>query len=163
MRLLGADVFLLLFATISTCATISPPKPDDAVLIRAVLERYRSSWLANDPEGVRSCFTEDAILMPHHGLDPIVGMKAINDFWFAPSSAKTMVLKFDRTVDEIGKDGSISYVRGHSNVEWRVEDKGTTQEWRTHGSYMAILKKQADGSWLISHMMWDDVPNERTK
>jgi uncharacterized protein (TIGR02246 family) len=163
VKLLGVGVFLLSLAAISTCAAISPPTPDDAALIRAVLERYRSSWLANDPNGVRSCFAEDAVLLPHHGVNPVVGMKAITDFWFAPSNAKTTVLKFERTVDEIGGDGSISYARGRSEVVWRIEDKGTTQEWRTHGSYMAILKKQADGSWLISHMVWDDVPNERTK
>ena len=163
MRLLGARFALLLFTSLGVGAVVLSPNADDAALIRAVLERYRTSWLANDPVGVQSCFTEDAVLMPHHGLDPIVGRKAINDFWFASSSAKTVVSKFERTIDEIGGDGSVSFVRGHSEVVWRIEDKGTAQEWRTHGSYLAILKKKPGSGWLITHLMWDDVPNERTK
>lgn len=101
--------------------------------------------------------------MPHHGLEPIVGMKAITDFWFPRTGAKTTILKFNRTINEIHISGALAYARGHSEVAWKLEDNGTTEEWQTHGTYIAILRKQTDGSWLISCLMWDDVPNERTK
>jgi ketosteroid isomerase-like protein len=87
-------------------------------------------------------------------------MKAINDFWFPPSTAKTTILKFVQTVDEVGGDDIVAYVRGRSEVAWRIEDKKTTDDWSTAGNYMAILKKQADGKWLISHLIWDDPPNQ---
>jgi uncharacterized protein (TIGR02246 family) len=137
------------------------PGHDDIALIRGVLEHYRTSWLANDPDGVRSCFTADAVLMPHQGLEPVVGIKAINEFWFAPTSSKTTVLKYSRTVDEIEVSASMAYARGHSEIEWRVEDKGVPERWRNHGDYLAILKKQQDGGWLITRLMWNDVPNQR--
>jgi uncharacterized protein (TIGR02246 family) len=158
----ASTILLLLFVIVAWADTPSLPS-DDASLIRSLLERYRTSWLSNDADGVRSCFTPNSVLLPHHGLEPIVGMKAINDFWFAPSDTKTTVLKFVRTIDEVGIDGTLAYVRGHSELAWRVEDKGTLAFWRTGGSYMAILRKQADGKWLISHLIWDDQPNERTK
>jgi uncharacterized protein (TIGR02246 family) len=139
------------------------PKPADPALVRDVLEHYRTSWLKNDPDGVRACFTQDAVLMPHHGLEPIVGMKAINDFWFPPTNTRTTILSFARTTDEIEINGTRAYARGRSEVAWRVEDKGTSVDWRTAGNYMTILKKQADGKWLISHLIWDDLPNERKK
>ena len=88
-------------------------------------------------------------------------MKAINDFWFPATSTKTTVLKFDRTIDEIGVEGSLAYARGHSEVAWRVEDPGKREDWRTAGTYVAILKKQAGGGWLIARLIWDDGTNER--
>src|SRR5579862_9810228 len=117
-------VGLILFAGISYFAASAEPAQSDITLIRGVLEHYRTSWLSNDPDGVRSCFTADAVLMPHQGLEPIVGMKAINEFWFAPTTSKITVLKYNRTIDEIEISALMAYARGHSELEWRVEDKG---------------------------------------
>ena len=163
MRNKSLWIGLILFAGVHCLAASAAPVQDDIRLIRAVLEHYRTSWLTNDPEGVRGCFTADAVLMPHQGLEPVVGMKAINQFWFAPTSSKTTVLKYNRTIDEIEVSAPLAYARGRSEVEWRVEDKGMTEDWRNHGDYMAILKKQKDGGWLITRLMWNDVPNQRTR
>ena len=160
MRLTWICALLLCVAAVAPVRTAAASGRADAS-IRKLLERYRTAWLANDPEAVRSCFTPDAVLMPHHGLEPVVGMKAINDFWFPASSAKTTVLKFDRTIDEIGVEGSLAYARGQSEVAWRVEDQGKREDWRTAGTYVAILKKQAGGGWLIARLIWDDGTNER--
>jgi uncharacterized protein (TIGR02246 family) len=154
-------IFLLMCSVIVASAETPGSRSDDRSLIRNLLEQYRAAWLSNDPDAIRHCFTQDAVLMPHHGLEPIVGMKAINDFWFPATRAKTTILKFVRTIDEIGVDGSLAYARGHSEVAWRVEDGGKTEDWHTSGDFMAILKKQAHGNWLISHLIWDDSPNER--
>jgi ketosteroid isomerase-like protein len=63
-------------------------------------------------------------------------------------------------VDEIGGDGALAYVRGRSEVAWSVEDQGKIQHWHNGGNFMAILRKQADGRWLMSHLIWDDPPNQ---
>ena len=161
MRLIRAGTALLLCGALAASVEAWGASGGDEASIREVLERYRTAWLANDPEGVRSCFTQEAVLMPHHGTEPVVGMKAINNFWFPSSATKTTILKFKRTVEEIGVEGGLAYARGQGKVVWKVEDKGQSEEWRTGGTYMAILKKQASGKWLISHLIWDDVPNER--
>ena len=133
----------------------------DAIAIRAVLERYRASWLSGDNDSVRSSFTHDAVLLPHHGVPPVVGITAINEFWFPSSSTKTTITKFVQTVDEIGGDGILAYVRGRSEVAWTVEDNGKKENWRNAGNFLAIFKKQANGKWLISHLIWNDPPNEK--
>jgi len=133
----------------------------DTKLIKSVLEKYRTAWLANDADGVRATFTKDAVLMPHHGLKPIVGMAAINEFWWPATTAKTTILKFVRTIEEVGGNASLAYARGGSEVEWKTEDRGKTESWRTAGNYLAVLKRQTDGRWLISHLIWDDIPNQR--
>ncbi len=147
-------------ATPSSRAVVLSPR--DAVSVRAVMEKYRTAWLANDAAGVRSVFTPDAVIMPHHGLAPAVGMNAINNFWFPPGAAKTTILKYVRPIDEIGGDAGLAYVRGRSEIAWKVEDKGKTENWKTSGSYLAILTRQTDGQWRITHMIWDDLPNRRT-
>jgi len=131
----------------------------DASAIRTVLDRYRIGWLANDADAVRSTFTKDAVLIPHHGVAPVVGMAAIHEFWW-PASPKTTIGRFVQIVDEIGGDGALAYVRGRSEVAWSVEDQGKIQHWHNGGNFMAILRKQADGRWLMSHLIWDDPPNQ---
>ena len=135
--------------------------PSDVAAIRAVLERYRMGWLAGNPDTVRNCFTQDAVLLPHHGVLPVVGTAAINEFWFPASSAKTTITKFVQPLDEVGGEGTLAYVRGRSEVAWTVEDGAKSQHWRNGGNFLAVLKKQADGRWLMSHLIWDDPPNQQ--
>jgi uncharacterized protein (TIGR02246 family) len=143
----------------SAAAVLSP---HDAGAVRAVMEKYRTAWLANNPEQVRSVFSRDAVIMPHHGLQAAAGMNAIDAFWFPPDAPKTTILKYVRPIDELGGDGTLAFARGRSEIAWRVENKGGAEEWTTSGTYLAILKRRADGAWLITHMIWDDLPNRRT-
>ncbi len=160
--------FAALFLTFTGSAWAQKEKnktlsSSDTAAIRAALERYHTGWLANDAEAVRSTFTRDAVLMPHHGLAPVIGMAAINEFWWPAGTAKTTITRFIQTVDEVGGEGKLAYVRGRGEVAWRVEDQGTVQNWRTGGNYMALFKRQADGRWLISHLIWDDPPNQQVE
>ncbi|MGH9704655.1 MAG: YybH family protein [Candidatus Acidiferrales bacterium] len=158
----SAVAALLLFTSVLVLADkLRNLRPGDAAAIRAVLERYRTAWLSNDASGVRGAFTNDAVLIPHHGLLPIVGMAAINEFWWPASSTKTTITKFTQTTDEIGGQGSFAYVRGRSEVAWTQEDSNGMQKWRTGGNYLALLAKQSDRHWRITHLIWDDPPNQR--
>jgi uncharacterized protein (TIGR02246 family) len=138
-----------------------PLSPRDEARLHAVLEKYRTGWLSGNADKVRSSFTEDAVLMPHHGLPPVVGMAAINEFWFGASSTKTTITKFAQTLDELTGEGTLAYVRGKSEVAWTVEDNGKSHRWRNAGNFLAIFKKHADGKWLISRLIWDDPPNQQ--
>ncbi len=127
----------------------------DTAAIRTLLERYRLGWLANNGEEVRSVFTNDAVLLPHHGVAPVVGMSAIRDFWWPISTTKTTIVKFVLSVDEIGGDDALAYLRGRSEVAWSVEDQGKVQHWHNSGNFMTILRKQphGNGSYRISFGM----------
>ena len=131
----------------------------DASAVRAVLEQYRTSWLANDAEGVCGTFTNDAVLMPHHGIAPVVGMETIKEFWWPANANKTTIVKFSQTIDEVDGSGVLAYVRGRSEVAWTVGDGPSRQAWHDAGNFMALFRKTA-GKWLISRLIWDDAPNE---
>jgi len=155
---------LILALVPNTCAGTekrAPLSASDVAAIRTVLERYRTGWLANNADAVRGSFTQDAVLLPHHGVPPAVGMAAINEFWFPASPTKTTITTFVQTIDEVGGEGYLAYVRGTSEVVWRVEGGAKSQHWRNSGNFLAILKKQDDGKWLMSHLIWDDPPNQQ--
>jgi len=162
-RFAGA-VFLILISLCipsPTCARDVSIAKKDEIAIQALLEQFRNGWLSGNAGVVRGTFTQDAVLMPHHGVRPVVGMQAINEFWWPANSPKTTITRFTQTIDEIGGNGSIGYVRGRSEVAWSLETAKGQENWRTGGNFMALVHKQA-GGWRISHLIWDDPPNERT-
>jgi uncharacterized protein (TIGR02246 family) len=162
-RLLALAILVLVLVPHASEGTdkSTPLSSRDVAAIRAVLERYRTGWLAGNADAVRGSFTRDAVLLPHHGVPPVVGMAAINEFWFPASSTKTTITKFVQTLDEVSGEGMLAYARGRSEVAWTVEDNGKSLDWRNGGNFFTVLKKQADGNWLMSHLIWDDPPNQQ--
>lgn len=157
--LLLSSLMLVIVATAT--ATDASFSPDDRIAIQAVLEQFRTGWLSGDADAVRNTFTTDAVLMPHHGVPPVVGMAAITEFWWPASSTSTTITRFTQTIDEIGGEGRIAYLRGRSDVAWTIENQTGTEKWQTRGNFMALLRKQANGKWRMSHLIWDDPPNQR--
>jgi uncharacterized protein (TIGR02246 family) len=134
--------------------------PSDDAKIRAVIREYERAWLANDEEGVLRLFTEDAVLLPHHGVEPRVGKKAARAFWFPKSGPPTAVTELSHTIDETGGSGDIAYLRGHSRVAWTSGTGADAKKSGNEGTLLVLLRRQPDGSWRISHQMWDDPPNQ---
>src|SRR5690349_1636970 len=83
-------------------ATDEPFAEKDQAAIRTLLEQFRNGWLSGNADAVRSTFTRNAVLMPHHSVPPVVGMSAINEFWWPADSPKTTITRFTQTLDEIG-------------------------------------------------------------
>jgi uncharacterized protein (TIGR02246 family) len=133
--------------------------PDDEAKIRGVMRDYEKSWLANDEEGVMRLFTEDAVLLPHHGVEPRVGKSAARAFWFPKGGPPTTVTELSHTIDEIGGSGDLAYLRGHSRVAWTTGTGVSARKSGNAGTVLVLLRRQPDGSWRITHQMWDDPPN----
>src|SRR5215470_4466719 len=85
--------------------------PDDEKAIRATIEAYRTAWLKNDAKDVLKTFTDDAVLLPAHGSPAVVGIAAIEKYWFAPGGPPTTVTKLDITVDQIDGNGTLAFAR----------------------------------------------------
>jgi len=134
-------------------------KPDE-VAIRKTLEAYRQSWLKNDPAGVLATFTEDAVLLPHHGDPPVRGITNIRAYWFPSSPPQpTTITGLELTIDEISGDGSLAYVWGHDTVSWTRGSGASATNWTNAGTYLNVMRRMPDGSWRIQAHMWDDPAN----
>jgi uncharacterized protein (TIGR02246 family) len=130
----------------------------DEAKVRAVLEQYRSAWLRNDAQAVLRLFTDDAVLLPHHGVEPVVGIEAARAFWFPTGGPSTTITEFALTVDETGGSCDIAFARGHSRLAWITGEGAAARRSTNAGTWLTLLRRQADGSWRITHQMWDDPP-----
>lgn len=157
----SANVAVLGVFLVVSCAHAPPPThASSADGLRAVHEAYRRAWLANDREGVLRCFDPGAVLLPHHGLEPMVGLEAIRQFWFAPGPPTEITL-FEQDYDEVAVDGSRGLVRGRSRVQWTVQKGSELERWKNSGTFLTVLRRGDDGAWRITHLIWDDPPNQR--
>src|SRR6202040_358398 len=93
---------------------------EDENAIKATIEAYRTAWLANDVTGVLRTFTDDAVLLPAHGAPAVVGMVAIEKYWFTPGGPLTTITELNITVDQMGGSGTIGFARGLDAVGWTV-------------------------------------------
>lgn len=158
--IVAACVFVLFVNTMTGLEISSSDslEPEDEASIRATIEAYRAKWLANDSKGVLKLFTDEAVLLPAHGSPAIVGIEAIENYWFAPTGPSTTLTELNITVDQVSGNRKLAFARGSDNVGWTDTDNGVTRRHYHPGTYLNIMKKLPDGSWRIQVHMWDDGP-----
>jgi uncharacterized protein (TIGR02246 family) len=118
--------------------------------------RYRDAWRANDAALVMATLTRDAVLLPS-SLEPIVGEKAIRDFWWPSDGPSTTVISMEQIVDDVAADNGLAIVRGRGAVDF-ILTQGNKKESRTaRHTFLNVVRRQADGSWLIAERMWSDL------
>ena len=139
-------------------ANSDPLRPADVAAIKATIGAYRTAWLANDSKAVLATLTDDAVLLPAHGAPPVVGIGAIEKYWFAPGGPPTTVTGLEITVDQVDGNRMLAYARGEDKVSWTVTENGQGRHHFHPGTYLNVMKKLPDGSWRIQAHMWDDGP-----
>lgn len=129
--------------------------------IKQTVGTYRTGWLEGNPNSVQRTFDKDAVLLPHHGDKPVVGIDAIKSYWWPKNAAPTKIVRLDITFDEIGGGGCYAFVRGSDSVEWMISSPAGDQKYGNAGTYLNVMRKQPDGTWRILQHMWDDPANQR--
>jgi ketosteroid isomerase-like protein len=128
----------------------------DRVAVEAATLAYRDAWLSNDPQRIMSTLTRDAVLYPST-LPPLAGSDAIRAFWFPPSSP-TRVVAMELTIDRVHVDGDTAVTSGMGSLTFVVTTNGVDGAPRAQRSWhVNVLRRQANGSWLIWKRMWGDV------
>lgn len=151
---------VLLPATVALACRAPTPAGGGAEL-RAVVEEYGAAWLRGDSAAVLALFAPDAVLLPHHGDPPVVGLDSIRAFWWPPAAPPTTVTTLDQTTDGVRVDGGTGIVWGRFTIGFSWEDDaGETKSLRNGGTYLMALRRDGE-RWRITHRMWDD-PVART-
>ena len=153
--LIQSALFCCVLLTNSTALVAAELDANDLNSMRDASKAYASAWLSNDAENVMATLVGEPILSPS-GLDYREGQKAARDFWFPADSPATTVTRFDTEELEIDGSGDLGFVRGTFTLAFDYD--GVSYENR--GKYVSILRKQADGEWLITHQLWDDFPRD---
>lgn len=126
----------------------------DSAAIRAATLAYRDAWRSNDANRVMATLTPDAVLLPS-GLAPIHGSAAIRAFWWPAAAAATRVTAMDLTIETIDGCGDIAFVRGRGTLTFTTADASAPRSLVS--TFINVLRRQRNGTWLIAERMWSDV------
>lgn len=127
-------------------------QPDEAG-VRAVDAAYVKAWLDNDEGAVLATLAPDAVMMPA-GQYPLITADEIKGFWWPKDGSTTKILSFQRTIDELAVSGDLAFARGTDSVTFTYDKGGVRSQQTSHSMTLAVYRKQRDGSWRISRMMW---------
>jgi uncharacterized protein (TIGR02246 family) len=153
-------VALVVWCCFAAAALAGPLSSADRQAIAAHIETYRTAWLAGDAAAIKALFHPDAVFMPHHGLQAVIGLEALSAFWWPPDGPKVEITRFDFQTERIEGTSELAYAWGRQELEWTQTDgKGVTRT-RTRGNHLTIFRHTPEG-WKIALQMGDDEPNER--
>lgn len=126
---------------------------DDERSVRLVDSTYVSAWLRDDTTAVMGTLASDVVLMPA-GQRPLESPNAVRAFWWPTDGSHTKILTFKRTIDEINGEGNVAWVRGTDTLTYSFDKGQTHSQLGSRSMTLAIWRRQPDGSWRISRMMW---------
>lgn len=125
----------------------SPESP-----LRRLAERFVQGWLDDDEDGVMATLAPGAVLLPHNGVEPVVGEESIRAFWFPGDGPAARVTAFEQTYDEVDESDEVGYARGRFTLEFELD--GTRH--RSVGNYLMLFRRNLAGEWKITHRIWND-------
>ena len=121
----------------------------DVDAIKALFAPFSTIVASGDLEGWLNLFTDDIVFMAPNS--PITkGKDAIR------GRAKRHFEQFDMeetiSIDEIEVSGELAFMR--YSYKFKITPKAGGETDHANGKALAILKRQADGSWRCSHYIY---------
>lgn len=102
--------------------------------IARVLHDYARAWQANDPAALAQLFTADGMALPS-GKPPAQGAEAIRKAYSQDAGSPLLLRPI-----AFGASGELAYVIGN----W-----GPSAEKADYGKFTLVLRRNAEGRWLI--------------
>jgi uncharacterized protein (TIGR02246 family) len=136
---------------LTACAPAAPPAPadtttEDTAAITALRDAWVSGYNAGDATAVAALYASDAVRMD--GESPtITGRSNIQEALTTQLSATPATISLRS--DEMQLMGDHAFDRGTFTVTLTPEGGGSAVT--SSGRYLVLLRKQADGSWKLTH------------
>ncbi|MFL0289093.1 YybH family protein [Mycobacterium sp. SMC-18] len=108
----------------------------------------------HDAAALAALYESDGTLMPPSGM-VIRGRSAIEDTLRAMFTQGLCGQRVE--VDEFFTSGDLAVEIGRSVAD--VRDPATGSMTTLAGNYLIVHRRQADGSWSMSHDIWTSVPD----
>ncbi len=145
--------YLALLVIVSAAVSCQPQQQvptslsqEDVAAIGGFVASYRDVALAQDFEGLATFFTADGVRNPPNAPPSEASSASLQ-------AAYGGVTSFENAPEEIDGRGSLAYARGSYSITLAPE--GAAESISDTGHYVAILRKQEDGRWLISYLIFN--------
>jgi|SRR5688572_3103452 len=150
---------LALLALLSLAAACQTQTAADTQALETTLRNLDAEWSkaagAKDLEKTVSFYSDDALVMPSNS--PVLrGKAAARAMWQSMFSMPGFGGGWKATKVEVAESGDLAYITGNYEInETDASGKPKTDK----GKYLAVMKKQADGSWkCVADMFNTDLP-----
>jgi uncharacterized protein (TIGR02246 family) len=112
-----------------------------------------AATLARDVDALTALWDDDGVLL-QPGRSPVIGKTAFAEFLKQnlAESASLKVLKYAPEIRDIQVEGDIAYEWGIFKSTVRSSDLEQPTNFRAR--FVRILRRQPEGSWRFSRVMW---------
>jgi uncharacterized protein (TIGR02246 family) len=145
---------LMLLAAVACQPATMELTEEDVAAIRALAPAMDEANLANDRHAFAALFAEDCILMVPNAaaIEGRADLLAMMESLPVPEYSEYVTAFLD-----VDGYGDVAYVRGTYSETYTVW--GIAEPVSDTGKSLAVVRKQGDGSWLISVAAWNsDLP-----
>jgi uncharacterized protein (TIGR02246 family) len=143
---------VLSFAFVGTAAAGDTKIEQD---LRDLDAKWSAAAAAKDIDKTVSYYSEDAVVMPPNAPSAKT-RETIRTAWKEMLTTPGAAIRWKTTKVEVAKAGDLACVSG-TYEETMTEASG--KPVKDHGKYVAIFKKQADGTWKVVADIWNsDLP-----
>jgi uncharacterized protein (TIGR02246 family) len=142
---------LLLIMTIATSCDNSQQASDDVAAIKALSAKRAQAFNDGDSQVIADAFTETGLLMAP-GAEATSGRKAVYKYYQGIFDEYKTTL--ESGYSDVKVSGNLAYGVGHAKVTLAPHNGGDTIIIST-SKYINILERQADGTWLTTHDIWN--------
>lgn len=154
MNALGRTFVLVGAVALVACAQPPAPAPSappdtraaDEATLRTLIKDWAASAQAKDAAKFVSFYADDAVVMMA-GAPDIRGIAAIREGIPAMMQDPAFALSFEPDSVVVSRSGDLAYETGPYTMTMTGPDKKPATE---KGHYVAIWRRQADGSWKVA-------------
>jgi ketosteroid isomerase-like protein len=127
---------------------------EDIAALDALGDASTQTTLAGDCDAAMALWAEDGVLMPQD-VPMIEGRAAIR----ADCEADETPPPQEATITSLGIDGYGDLAVGHGTWSQTYVSEDAPEPLAISGKYVVVWRKQADGSWLYTKVIWNfDAP-----
>lgn len=146
---------LLLLAFSFACQNQAGDKRGDEAALKSLDDEWSKIVGSRDVEKMTSYYADDAIVMLPN-IPTLTGKDAIRNLWKSMLESPTFSGGWKATKVEVAQSGDLAYISG--DYEFTEQDDGG-KPITDKGKYVAVWRKQADGTWrCVADMFNSDLP-----
>jgi uncharacterized protein (TIGR02246 family) len=110
-----------------------------------------SATMSQNPDQLAGLWADDGVLLTQ-GNAPVIGKQAIRA---GAMQSVAKIIQYTPHIQDVSVDGDSAVEWGYFDVTFQDPSQQQTGEF--HGRFMRTMKKQPDGSWKFTRVMWQQV------